>query len=310
MRRHSIFSGWILIIIAFIMMGSAMGIIPDIPWFKLIVSGFLTAWAVKALLDRDFFGTFMSASIIAWIFDEELMIEHLTPFPLVAAAACLGIGLNMVIGKRKRHVHIQYKSDEGWKTGTIDDVKVEEWTDGREVTLENYFNSTSKYVNSASFSSDSKKIVSASDDKTIRIWDVEKGKQIGEPITGHTANIIYASFSPDGKKIVSASWDGTIRIWDAKTGKQFGKTITGHTSFVNSASFSPDGTKIVSASEDRTIRIWDAETGEQISEPLMGHLETVYSAVASAMLMPSNVDVPRPISSYMIRLCFVAFFKI
>lgn len=153
MRRHSIFSGWILIIIAFIMMGSALGIIPDIPWFKLIVSGFLTAWAVKALLDRDFFGTFMSASIIAWIFDEELMIEHLTPFPLVAAAACLGIGLNMVIGKRKRHVHIQYKDGDTWKTGTVDDVRVEEWTDGREVTLENYFNSTSKYVNSAAFSS-------------------------------------------------------------------------------------------------------------------------------------------------------------
>ncbi len=151
MRRHSIFSGLILILIAAIMMGSAMGIIPDIPWFKLIGSGFLTAWAVKALLDRDFFGTFMSVSIIACMFDEELMIEHLTPFPLVAAAACFGIGLNMIIGKRKRVVHVGNHEGYGIKVEAYNDAKKEEWTDGRHVSLENNFNATSKYVNSASF---------------------------------------------------------------------------------------------------------------------------------------------------------------
>jgi len=153
MRRHNIFSGLILILIAAVMMGSAMGIIPDIPWFKLLCSVGLAAWGIRALWDRDFFGIFMSASIIAWLFEEELMIDHLAPFPLLAAAACLGIGLNMIIGKRKRLVHVTYKDGEQWKTGTIDDARKEEWTDGRHVSLENTFNSTSKYVNSAAFSS-------------------------------------------------------------------------------------------------------------------------------------------------------------
>ena len=69
-------------------------------------------------------------------------------------------------------------------------------------------------VNSVSFSPDGTKIVSASEDNTIRIWDVKTGKQIGEPLTGHTRAVNSASFSPDGTKIVSASQDGTIRIWN------------------------------------------------------------------------------------------------
>ena len=69
-------------------------------------------------------------------------------------------------------------------------------------------------VNSASFSPDGKRIVSASYDKTIRIWDAETGQQIGKPLEGHTGSVLSASFSPDGKRIVSASWDNTLRIWD------------------------------------------------------------------------------------------------
>lgn len=153
MRRNNILAGLILILIAAIMMGSAMGIIPNIPWFKLLCSGALTVWTVKALFNRDFFGTFMSVSIIAWLFEEELMIEHLAPFPLLAAAACLGIGLNMIVGKKHKIVNVTYKDGDEWKTGSFEEARKEEWTDGRHVSLQNNFNSTSKYVNSAAFSS-------------------------------------------------------------------------------------------------------------------------------------------------------------
>ena len=152
MRKHSIFSGLILILIAVVMMGSAIGIIPNIPWFKLLFSVALTSWGIKAIWNRDFFGTFMSASIIAWMFEKELMIEHLAPFPLVVAAAFMGIGLNMIIGKRQRVVHIDKRDGVGIKVEAYSEAKKEEWTDGRHVSLENNFNATSKYVNSASFS--------------------------------------------------------------------------------------------------------------------------------------------------------------
>ena len=138
-----------------------------------------------------------------------------------------------------------------------------------------------RIVFSATFSPDGKYIVSASRDKTVRIWDAMTGKQVGEPLVGHTEAVRFATFSPDSKYIVSASWDKTVRIWDVKTGKQIGGPLEGHTGEVNSTTFSPDSQYIVSASWDKTVRIWDVKTGKQIGGPLVGHTEAVNSATFS-----------------------------
>ena len=152
-------------------------------------------------------------------------------------------------------------------------------------------------VYSASFSPDGKRIVSASVDKTVRIWDAENGRQIGQPLNGHTEMVLSASFSPDGKRIVSASWDNTIRIWDAETGRQIGQPLEGHTGYVSSASFSPDGKRIVSASADRIVRIWDAETGRRIG-PLVGHT----SCVRSASFSPDGKRIVSASDDYTVRI--------
>ena len=117
-------------------------------------------------------------------------------------------------------------------------------------------------VYSASFSSDGKRIVSASDDRTVRIWDAETGRQI-VVLEGDTV-FRSASFSPDGKRIVSASDDGNIGIWDAETGTQT-KVLKDPKAFLNSVSFSLDGKRIVLASDDGYILICDAETGRTTS---------------------------------------------
>ncbi len=136
-------------------------------------------------------------------------------------------------------------------------------------------------VLNASYSLDGKYIVSASKDKSIRIWNARTGRPIGDPLEGHTEFVNSVAFSPDGKHIVSASHDKTIRIWDVKTGKQVGGPLKGHTRQVYSASYSVDGNYIVSASADKTIRIWDAKTGEQVGCPLKGHTNFVRSAYFS-----------------------------
>ena len=117
---------------------------------------------------------------------------------------------------------------------------------------------------SAAFSPDSKRILTASLDKTARLWDTE----IGELLTGHEEEVNSAVFSPDGTRIVTASDDRTVRRWDADTRKQIGEPLTGHTGFVWRAAFSPDGKYIVTASRDKTARLWDAETGKPIGAGL------------------------------------------
>jgi len=130
-------------------------------------------------------------------------------------------------------------------------------------------------VRSASFSPDGKRIVTASYDRTARIWDTATGQQIAL-LRGHDGALSSASFSPDGKLIVTASYDTTARIWDAVTGQQIA-LLRGHHGALSSASFSPDGKLIVTASFDETARIWGVATGQQTAV-LRGHDDTVFSA--------------------------------
>lgn len=153
MKKKNVSTGLILILVSAIMMASALDLIPNIPWFKLLGSAVFAVGVIKSLAKVNFLGILFCTSIIAWIFEKELMIEHLTPFPLVVAAILLGCGLNMIFGRKQKIVTIQYTDKEGKVHDGIDEVRIEEWQDGREVVLENIFNSTSKYVNSAAFAS-------------------------------------------------------------------------------------------------------------------------------------------------------------
>ena len=104
-----------------------------------------------------------------------------------------------------------------------------------------------------------KRVVSASWDESIRIWDAETGKELNV-LEGHTDGVNSASFSPDGKHIISVSADGTARIWDAETGMELRKFDGSYTS----AAFSPDGKKIAFGSTDGTIMIWDNPSLQQL----------------------------------------------
>ncbi|XRB25343.1 EF-hand domain-containing protein [Pseudoscourfieldia marina] len=159
-----------------------------------------------------------------------------------------------------------------------------------DATILNNMTGHSGGVTSASYSADGTRIVSASQDKTVRVWDATTGACISV-LEGHSGAVTSASYSADGTRIVSASYDKTVRVWDATTGASL-SVLEGHSGRVTSASYSADGTRIVSASADKNVRVWDATTGACLSV-LEGHSRDVLSASYSAdgtRIVSASVD--------------------
>jgi hypothetical protein len=126
---------------------------------------------------------------------------------------------------------------------------------------------------SVCFSPDGRRLASASQDRTVKVWNAATGEELLS-LKGHEDQIRSVCFSPDGRRLASASLDQTVKVWDAQTGREI-RTLVGHTVPVRSVCFSPDGQRLASADGDVTnpgrmhrspgeVKIWDAQTGREI----------------------------------------------
>ncbi len=118
-------------------------------------------------------------------------------------------------------------------------------------------------ANAMAFSPDGKLAAFASADKSVRIHDVEAGRDLRRCI-GHTASLWCVAFSPDGTKLLSGGKDGTLRLWDVETARELLK-IDAHRDLVSAVAFTPDGKRALSAGYDHEVALWGLGKGEKLS---------------------------------------------
>lgn len=121
----------------------------------------------------------------------------------------------------------------------------------------------SDQINALAWSPDGSKIVSASNDHTVQVWDAHTGQRLytyQDPTS--RGEFTAVAWSPDGKRIVSGDENGHVQVWDALTGKN-PLSYSGHIGDpITSLSWSPDSQYIVSSGYRGIAHVWNAQTGE------------------------------------------------
>ncbi len=141
-----------------------------------------------------------------------------------------------------------------------------------------YLSGHNKRVNSLTFSPYGTRMASASEDKTIRLWDNITSTPTVRILKGHTEAVASIVFSPDGTRLASASYDHTLRIWDAANGDQIGKVVVPAVIFC--VAFHPDSERVVLACNDASVYVLNIFEMRNLLL-LQSHKDAVYSVSCS-----------------------------
>ncbi|MEH2291630.1 MAG: hypothetical protein V7K31_00480, partial [Nostoc sp.] len=129
-------------------------------------------------------------------------------------------------------------------------------------------------VTAVALTPDGKQVISASDDRTLKLWNLETGEN-ERTFYGHSGMVTAVALTPNGKQLISASEDNTLNLWNLETGEDE-RTFYGHNSVVTAIALTPDGKQLISASEDNTLNLWNLETGKH-ERTFQGHQGSIYA---------------------------------
>lgn len=185
--------------------------------------------------------------------------------------------------------------------------------------LRTVFRGHADWIQAIAFAPYAHHVATASNDRSIRLWDADSERSIALLHQEYPANCI--SFAPDGRTLAAAGTDGAVYLWNAASGSAVGRyaasayplfsvvyspdgrtlaaagkdrgiyvwnlgdgqrrTLEGHAGEINALVFEPDGKDLVSASTDRSIRVWDLDRGEEVAS-LTGHKDPILALALSA----------------------------
>jgi serine/threonine protein kinase len=131
-------------------------------------------------------------------------------------------------------------------------------------------------IENVAFSPDGSRLVTVSQDKTARVWDVATGGPLVK-FTGHTDVVRGLAVLPDGHRVATAGWAGNVRLWNLETGTEL-RRFEGHDGEVWSVACDAAGKHLLTAGKDKTVRLWDVDTGREVKE-FLGHRGLVTAAV-------------------------------
>jgi WD40 repeat protein len=134
-------------------------------------------------------------------------------------------------------------------------------------------------VNAVAITPDGAQAISASNDHTLKVWELQTGKPL-HSLIGHRAQVNAVAITADGAHAVSASEDNTLKVWELQTGKLL-HSLVGHRAQVTAVAITADGTYAVSASRDNALKVWELQTGKPLHS-LVGHRAHVTAVAITA----------------------------
>ncbi|KAG1870948.1 WD40-repeat-containing domain protein [Suillus tomentosus] len=124
------------------------------------------------------------------------------------------------------------------------------------------------WIRSISYCPDGQQMISGSDDKTVRQWDLKARKEIKEARGVCEGRVWAVAVSKDGRWIVTGGGDlNSAQLKACEIGTGIVKTFEGHSERINCIDISMDNTLLASGSEDKATRIWNLETGKLVAGP-------------------------------------------
>jgi eukaryotic-like serine/threonine-protein kinase len=128
-------------------------------------------------------------------------------------------------------------------------------------------------VQSLSWSSDGKRIVSTNNDKMVHVWDATTGTNL-QLFRDESDAVRVVAWSSEGSRIATAGVDALVRVWDFATNRLL-VTYRGHLGdAVNAIAWSPTQPLLASAAHDGTVHVWDTTTGQPVAI-YRGHASSV-----------------------------------